>query len=147
MVLEDERGDAGGVRDVMRDASGSTATALVATECTETVRVLVDLRYVAEGSTLSFGVELFVEGMVQLEDEFERHRVAKLHRPLARATSTNPSAREDRDEHQSPRRPSTLCEHSELSCLDCARVVVTGAMLTLPRRGKGHAMQLGSTMN
>jgi len=105
---------------VMRDASGSTATALVATECTETVRVLVDLRYVAEGSTLSFGVELFVEGMVQLEDEFERHRVAKLHRPLARATSTNPSAREDRDEHQSPRRPSTLPYASFL----CARVVV-----------------------
>ena len=104
---------------MMRDASGSTAMALVATRVSSD-RILVDLRYVAEGSTLSFGVELFVEGMVQLEDEFERHRVAKLHRPLARATSTNPSAREDRDEHQSPRRPSTLPYASFL----CARVVV-----------------------
>ena len=69
---------------------------------------------------MSFGVELFVEGMVQLEDACERHRVAKLHRHLARATSTNPSAREDRDEHQSPRRPSTLF----ISFRDCARVVV-----------------------
>ena len=54
----------------MRDASGSTAMALVATRVSSD-RILVDLRYVAEGSTYKTFVFFSIEGMVQLEDAFE----------------------------------------------------------------------------
>ena len=125
-----------------------TATALVATAnvlsfwsiCTEFLSIFVTWLRGRRWAPDSFSIE----GMVQLEDAFERHRVAKLHRPLARATSTNPSAREDRHEHQSPRRPSILLLGTLIFCWDCARVGTRCTVCTLPRRGKGH--QLGSEM-
>ena len=85
-----------------------TATALVATASVYTEFLSIFVTWLRGRRWEVLDDSFSIEGMVQLEDAFERHRVAKLHRPLERATSTNPSAREDRHEHQSPRRPSIL---------------------------------------